>query len=82
READKLESKAQKNNSGKIDNPNMAEILERKISELLAQKDELENEMAVCSTNNDANQLKRLTKSFEKLQKEIEIAENEWAEYL
>jgi len=75
RDTEKKAAKAGK--KSKSDSP--AEQLESKVEALLAQKDALENEIAVCSASGDAHQLKRLNQSYQKLQEELAVAEKEWA---
>ena len=54
-----------------------ARQLEQKSADLAQRKDAMENEMAVCSANGDAKQLKRLNNSYISLQKELEATERE-----
>lgn len=44
--------------------------LEAKLADVTARKDAIENELAVCASNGDAKQLKRLNDSYSKLQTE------------
>ena len=59
-----------------------AEKLERKVADLTLRKNEIENEIALIATDGDAKQLKRLNKTFEEINKDLERAEAAWAECL
>jgi ATP-binding cassette subfamily F protein 3 len=52
-----------------------AEKLEKTIAEITLRKDALENEIAVCSAEGDAKQLKRLNVSYKEMQQELAAAE-------
>ncbi|HEU5047234.1 MAG TPA: ABC-F family ATP-binding cassette domain-containing protein [Rickettsiales bacterium] len=80
REAAKKEAKGKKQKSSAPKND--ADAVERKVAELLEKKDAMENEMAVCCTQDNPSQLKRLEKAYEQLKKELEAAEAEWAALL
>jgi ATP-binding cassette subfamily F protein 3 len=80
REQVKQESRSQKGRKGTDKGESGgaeddADSLEQKIADIVLRKDAMENEMAVCSANGDAKQLKRLNQSYEALQKELESAE-------
>jgi ATP-binding cassette subfamily F protein 3 len=81
REALKQESRSQKQreekSSGGPSAEKQAEALEQKLAELTARKDAMENEMAVCSTNGDAKQLKRLNESYAALNRDVDAAQRE-----
>jgi len=68
--------------SSKDTNEKDIQKLEEKIADLSARKDAMENEMAVCSSSGDAKQLKRLTLSYEALQKELSDAEQVFEQHL
>ena len=49
--------------------------LEENVLQLIEKKDALENEIAICCETGDANNLKRLNLTYEKLQKDLNDAE-------
>ncbi|MFZ4125258.1 MAG: ABC-F family ATP-binding cassette domain-containing protein [Rickettsiales bacterium] len=70
REGARKESRREKN--GKKTNTSK---LEEKVLQLIEKKDALENEIAICCETGDANNLKRLNLTYEKLQKDLSEAE-------
>jgi len=64
----KSNAKSKVNDSGSQDKK--LATLEAKLADVSARKDAMENELAVCASNGDAKQLKRLNDSYTKLQAE------------
>jgi ATP-binding cassette subfamily F protein 3 len=77
RDGAKQEAKAKKQGkkSGGNSPEKQAEKLEAELTKLLAQKDEIENQLANASSKGDANSIKRLNQSYEAIGKEIAQAE-------
>ncbi len=77
REGAKQEARRSKNDkkSDGSDAEKQAARLEENLRLLTEEKDAMENELAVCSTNGDAKQLKRLNTSYSELQKKHAAAE-------
>ncbi|MDX2095193.1 MAG: ABC-F family ATP-binding cassette domain-containing protein [Alphaproteobacteria bacterium] len=77
RESAKKEARRSKNDkkSGANASEREAEKLEEAVRMLVEKKDEMENELANCSTAGDAGQLVRLNNSYNQLQKELAEAE-------
>lgn len=78
REQVKQEARSQKADTKKGGDSSSQEkqmaTLEAKLADVTARKDAMENELAVCASNGDAKQLKRLNDSYAKLQAEWDKA--------
>jgi ATP-binding cassette subfamily F protein 3 len=83
RRRERSEARLEAGRGNKPDKPSSAgekeaEKWERKVADLALRKDEIENEIALVVTDGDAKQLKRLNKTFEEINKELERAEAAW----
>jgi ATP-binding cassette subfamily F protein 3 len=74
REGARKENRREKNEKKSASKSDIAK-LEEKVLQLIEKKDALENEIAVCCEKGNANDLKRLNLTYEKLQKDLTEAE-------
>lgn len=82
RSSAKQEARKAKNEKKSANAEKEAKKLEEKLGKLNEKKNELENELAVCSTSGDAGQLKRLNDSYTKLMNEHAEVEAAYLEIL
>ncbi len=69
-EARSQKSDTKKKGGGSASQEKQLATLEAKLADVAARKDAMENELAVCASNGDAKQLKRLNDSYTALQAE------------
>ena len=77
-EAREEASSKKKKKNGASSSEVKTEKLEQQLSELVSRKNEIENEMASICDLKDANQLKRLNKTYEDICKKVVEAEAAW----